>query len=195
MVATTVNMEQIRRNLIFEKELLPHSEALLTFAYHLTYNMTQAEDLLQDTYEKAFRNIDNYEEGTNAKAWLFKILRNTFINDYRRRIRWRNQGSEIDIANLQAREDNGAYDPALVQRETQDEGMGDTVTIAVNNLPVPFRTVVLLCDIEDFSYEEISAILNIKIGTVRSRLHRARNLLKDQLKDYAESMGYTDRRS
>jgi len=144
-----------RNQIVFEEELFPHMDALKTFAYHLSYNEEDANDLVQETYMKAHRFIDKYDQGTNAKAWLFKILKNAYINEYRK---------------------------------------SDEVTIAINSLPIDFRTVILLCDIEGFTYEEISKIIDVPIGTVRSRLFRARNMLKEKLKAYAEKMGYEDKR-
>jgi RNA polymerase sigma factor (sigma-70 family) len=188
---TTVSTEPIlNKEELFEQELLPHADALYNFAYHLTYNEADANDLVQETFMKAFRFIHSFDSGTNAKAWLFKILKNGFINDYRKK---KKEPSKVDyediIAYQDADEDNGgvAYD----LREDIFEGMlGDEITIALNRLPIDFKTVILLCDIEGFSYEEIAKIIDIPIGTVRSRLHRARNMLKESLKEYAEKMGY-----
>ena len=180
---------------IFEKEFLPQIDALYTFAYHLTYDEDDANDLVQETYLKAFRFIDRYHEGTNAKAWLFKILKNAFINQYRKNSK---QPTKVDFEEIISfhDEENTSYSGYLDLREEMFEHMiGDEVTNAINSLPVDFRVVILLCDIEGFTYEEISKIVNIPIGTVRSRLHRARNMLKDRLREYASEMGYEDKRS
>lgn len=188
---TTVSTEPIlNKEELFEQELLPHADALYNFAYHLTYNEADANDLVQETYMKAFRFIHSFDSGTNAKAWLFKILKNGFINEYRKK---KKEPSKVDyediIAYQDADEDNGgiAYD---LREDIFDGMMGDEMTIALNNLPIDFKTVILLCDIEGFTYEEIAKIIDIPIGTVRSRLHRARNMLKESLKEYAEKMGY-----
>ena len=180
---------------ILEEELLPQAEALLTFAYHLTYNQQDAEDLVQETYMKAYKAIDKYIEGTNAKAWLFKILKNTFINNYRRKSRGPVMRELDEVIAFQNRE-NTAYSSAHDGLTTEDyqSMMGDEVTNAINKLSVNFRVVLLLSDIEEFSYEEISKILDIPIGTVRSRLNRARNNVKNDLKGYAQSMGFKDNR-
>lgn len=179
---------------VFERELLPHLEALYTFAYHLTYNEEDANDLVQEAYLKAYKSIHRYQEGTNAKAWLFKILKNIFINQYRRKS---NRPAKVDyqeIVNFHEEEDS-QYSSYHDLREEMFQGMmGDEVTNAINALPVDFRVVILLCDIEGFKYDEISTILDVPIGTVRSRLHRARNLLKEKLKTYAENLGYKDKR-
>ncbi len=180
---------------VFEEEFLPQIDPLYTFAYHLTYNEEDANDLVQETYLKAYRFIDRYHEGTNAKAWLFKILKNVFINNYRKKS---TQPTKVDYEEIVSfhEGDNPKYSSYLDLREEMfQDMMGDEVTNAVNALPVDFRVVILLCDIEGFTYEEISKIVDIPIGTVRSRLHRARNMLKDKLKEYAESLGFKDRRS
>lgn len=188
---TIVSQEPIlNKEELFESELLPHADALYNFAYHLTYNEEDANDLVQETFMKAFRFMSLYEKGTNAKAWLFKILKNAFINEYCKKAK---QPTKVDyediIAYQDADEDKGgvAYD---LREDIFDGMMGDEITIALNRLPIDFKTVILLCDIEGFSYEEIAKIIDIPIGTVRSRLHRARNMLKESLKEYAASMGY-----
>jgi RNA polymerase sigma factor (sigma-70 family) len=179
---------------VFEEEFLPQIDALYTFAYHLTYNEEDANDLVQETYLKAYRFLDRYEAGTNAKAWLFRILKNAFINEYRKKSKQPNRVDIDDVTSISDEEDTN-YSSYLDLREEMFQGMmGDEVTNAINSLPVDFRTVILLCDIEGFTYEEIAKIVDIPIGTVRSRLHRARNMLKDKLKAYAESRGYKDKR-
>lgn len=180
---------------VFDKELLPQLDALYTFAYHLTYNEEDANDLVQEAYFKAYKSIHRYQEGTNAKAWLFRILRNIFINEYRKKVNRPTQVDYEEVINYHVEEDT-SYSSYMDLREEMFQGMiGDEVTLAINALPVDFRVVILLCDIEDFKYEEISSILDIPIGTVRSRLHRARNLLKEKLSAYAASLGYKDKRS
>jgi RNA polymerase sigma-70 factor (ECF subfamily) len=174
---------------------MPQIDALYTFAYHLTYNEDDANDLVQDTYLKAYRFIDNYIEGTNAKAWLFKILKNAFINQYRKRTKQPTRVDYEEVINFHEEEDSN-YSSYMDMREEMFQAMmGDEVTNAINALPVDFRVVLLLCDIEGFTYEEIAKIVDIPIGTVRSRLHRARNMLKVELRNYAASLGYQDKRS
>ena len=171
---------------------MPHIEALKTFAYHLTYNETEANDLIQETYLKAYKFIDKYQKGTNAKAWLFKILKNAYINEYRKKVKRPVKVDFEEIISFHEREKSDTFLFADLRDDIFTNVMGDEVTMAINALPEDFRTVILLCDIEGFSYEEISKILEIPIGTVRSRLFRARNMLKDMLKVYAESIGYDD---
>lgn len=177
---------------IFEKEFLPHVGALQTFAYHLTYNQEDADDLVQETYMKAFRFIDKYEKGTNAKAWLFKILKNAYINEYRKRVKQPVKVDFDDIIPFHDTDDDRISGYSDLRAEIFQNMMGDEVTTAINALPLDFRTVILLCDIEGFTYEEIASIIDVPIGTVRSRLFRARNLLKEKLNDYAHKQGYTD---
>ncbi|NUQ23208.1 MAG: sigma-70 family RNA polymerase sigma factor [Saprospiraceae bacterium] len=189
----TLQKEELDR--IFDRELVPHLDALYSFAYHLTFNEHDANDLVQDTYMRAYRAIGTYQSGTNAKAWLFQILKNAFINLYRKRSK-RPVHVDYEEVALVHRENEGAkagYDD--LRTEIFDNQMGDEVTNALNSLSVNFRVVVLLSDIGGFSYEEIAAILGIPVGTVRSRLFRARNLLKEKLSAYALAQGYKDYRS
>jgi len=180
---------------VFEQELLPHVNALSAFAYRLSQDADDAADLVQVTYMKAYRSIDGYQRGSNAKAWLFRILKNAFINEYRKR---QNQPTKVDyseVFNLQ--EDDSANVPVYLdlRQELFAHLLDDELTTAINSLPVNFRLVLLLCDIEGFTYEEIARITDVPIGTVRSRLHRARTVLKDRLRDYAEKKGISDRRT
>jgi RNA polymerase sigma-70 factor (ECF subfamily) len=180
---------------IFEKELLPHIDALKTFAYHLAYDDDDANDLVQETYMKAYRFIDKYIQGTNSKAWLFKICKNAYINHYRKRSKRPTRVDFEDIVSYHDSDDATLPGYMDLREEIFDKMMGDEVTIAINSLPIDFRTVVLLCDVEGFTYEEIGKIIDVPIGTVRSRLFRARNMLKEKLKSYADKLGYKDKRS
>lgn len=179
---------------VFEEELFPHIDALKTFAFHLTYNEPDADDLVQETYMKAYRFIDKYEQGTNAKAWLFKILKNAYINEYRKKSKRPNQVDLEDIVTFHDSDDSKGSGYLDLREELFENMMGDEVTTAINALPIDFRTVILLCDIEGFTYEEISKIIDVPIGTVRSRLFRARNMLKEKLEAYAKGLGYEDKR-
>lgn len=176
---------------VFDRELLPHADALSTFAYHLTYNEEDANDLVQETYLKAYRFIDKYDEGTNAKAWLFKIMKNAFINQYRKKSKRPTQVDYEEVVGYHEEEEDTSFSSYLdLRQEIYQDMMGDEITTAINALPVDFRTVILLCDIEGFKYEEIAKIVDIPIGTVRSRLHRARQMLKEKLREYATKKGY-----
>lgn len=195
MMVMAKNKNHTDYDQVFDEELLPQIDSLFNFACYLTnYREEDANDLVQETYLKEYKAIDRYQQGTNAKAWLFRILKNIFINEYRKKSSRPNRVDYEELLHYQDEEDAN-YTSYLDLREEMFQNMiGDEVTNAINELPIHFRVVILLCDIEGFTYEEISKILDIPIGTVRSRLHRARNVLKEKLREYAESLGYEDKR-
>lgn len=175
---------------LFETEMLPHIKPLYHFAYRLTGDENDAHDLVQDTYLKAYRFFSSYERGSNAKAWLFRILKNSFINNYRKASK---EPGKVDYEEAENYLNTGksAYSDTIDGREKLFRGLiGDEVARALNALPIDFRTVIILCDVEEFSYEEIAKIIDIPIGTVRSRLHRARKMLREMLIGYAIQLGY-----
>lgn len=189
-----ITADKQRNVIVFERELFPQVNALYNFAYHLTYSEEDSNDLVQETYLKAYKHIDKYQRGTNAKAWLFRILKNAFINEYRKKV---NRPSKVDFDDI-VKYQEGDQEQNLYQdfrQEIYQNLIGDEVTTAVNSLPIDFRTILLLCDVEGFTYDEIAKIVDVPIGTVRSRLHRARNMLKKRLYDYAHRSGYKDKRS
>ncbi|MEQ1745452.1 MAG: sigma-70 family RNA polymerase sigma factor [Saprospiraceae bacterium] len=175
---------------VFEREFYPLLDTVFSFAYRLTNDATRAEDLTQETYLKAWRFIGHYMPNTNAKAWLFRICRNAFINEYRAMVRLPRKVDYEDIVVYHNEDDpiNNAY--SGLHEEMGGCLIGDEVAKAVNAL-VPHVRLIVLLDLEDFTYEEIAAIANIPIGTVRSRLHRARNVLADKLREYALQRGYS----
>ncbi len=175
---------------VFEHEFMPHIDSMYNFAFKLTSDEEDAKDLVQDTYLKAFRFITSFEKGTNAKAWLFRILKNSFINDYRKKSKEPAKVDYQEVESVYNSEDVYQNITVDLRSETMQNRIGDEVTTALNSLAVDFRIVIILCDLEGFTYDEMSKILDIPIGTVRSRLHRARNLLKESLRGYAASMGY-----
>lgn len=180
------------KNNIFNNEFMPHINSMYNFAYRLTLDSDDAKDLLQDTYLKAYRFIDSFQQGTNAKAWLFRILKNSFINDYRKRSK---EPSKVDYQDVESYYNSEDVDRQItpdLRVEALKDMIGDEISNALNSLDVDFRTVIILCDLEGFKYEEMAKILDIPIGTVRSRLHRARNLLKEKLSEYAKQMGYNN---
>jgi RNA polymerase sigma factor (sigma-70 family) len=179
----------------FERDLLPHIDALHTFAYHLAYDEENARDLVQETYLKAYKAIESYHQGTNAKAWLFKILKNNYINYYRKQSKRPVKVDYEEFVGLMEKEDSPLSSKADLRQDVFQSLLGDEVTMAINSLPIEFRTVILLCDVEGFTYEEIAKIIDVPIGTVRSRLHRARNMLKEKLRPYAKKLGYKDKRN
>ncbi len=182
--------QEIRKQDDFNEEIIPHLDALYNFGLRLTSDPNDAEDLVQDTIVKAYRFFSSYEKGTNAKAWLFRILKNSYINNYRKKSKKPQEVDYDEVATF--------YETIRAERtETSDledkmfrELIDDDISKALNDIPEDFRTVVLLCDVEDFTYEEIANMLDVPIGTIRSRLHRGRNLLKAQLLEYAQKRGY-----
>src|SRR3954470_17243684 len=181
--------EQEKRN-VFNNEFMPHINSMYNFGYRLTLDSYDSKDLLQDTYLKAYRFIDSFQKGTNAKAWLFRILKNSFINDYRKKSKEPNKVDYQEVETYYNSEDVDRQITPDLRVESLKDMIGDEISNALNSLDVDFRTVIILCDLEGFKYDEMAKILDIPIGTVRSRLHRARNLLKEKLKSYAQSMGY-----
>lgn len=184
------NYSEKEKSDIFNGEFMPHINSMYNFGFRLTLDRDDAKDLVQDTYLKAYRFIESFQRGTNAKAWLFRILKNSFINDYRKKTK---EPSKVDYQEVEtyynSEDVNRQITPDL-RVESLKDMMGDEISNALNSLDVDFRTVIILCDLEGFKYEEMAKILDIPIGTVRSRLHRARNLLKEKLSEYAKSMGY-----
>lgn len=181
---------QEEKNTIFDGEFMPHIDSMYNFAFRLTFDEDDAKDLVQDTYLKAYRFINSFEQGTNAKAWLFRILKNSFINEYRKKSK---QPTKVDYQEVETyyNSDDVDYQSTTdLRAESVKDMLGDEISNALNSLAVDFRTVIILSDLEGFTYEEMAKILDIPIGTVRSRLHRARNLLKDKLRGYAQNMGY-----
>jgi RNA polymerase sigma-70 factor (ECF subfamily) len=178
------------KNEIFNNEFLPHIRSMYNFGYRLTLDQDDAKDLVQDTYLKAYRFIESFQKGTNAKAWLFRILKNSFINDYRKKSK---EPSKVDYQEVETYYNSEDVDRQItpdLRVEALKDMIGDEISNALNALDVDFRTVIILCDLEGFKYEEMAKILDIPIGTVRSRLHRARQLLKEKLSEYAKQMGY-----
>jgi len=188
---SSLTKQELRKQDDFNEEIIPHLDALYNFGLRLTSDPNDAEDLVQDTIVKAYRFFDSYEKGTNAKAWLFRILKNSYINNYRKKSKKPQEVDYDEVASF--------YESIRAERtETSDmedkmfrELIDDDISNALDEIPEDFRTVVLLCDVEDFTYEEIANMLDVPIGTIRSRLHRGRNLLKAQLMDYASKKGYT----
>jgi RNA polymerase sigma-70 factor (ECF subfamily) len=174
----------------FQREALPHMSALYYFALRMIGNADDAHDLVQDTFVKAWRFFEKFEQGTNCKAWLFRILKNTYINRYRKESR---EPDTVDFEEVQEfyhsirSPDSESTD--LEQRLFANL-LDDEVTAALAALPEDFRTVVILCDLEEFTYEEIADFVDAPIGTVRSRLHRGRKLLQQALLAYARERGF-----
>lgn len=183
------------KQLAFEREALPHADLLYNFALRMTNNAANAEDLLQETFLKAFRFWDRYEQGTNIRAWLFRILRNSYINRYRKSSKEPDTVDYEDIQNYYASVRDESADPNDLQVSLFGNLLEDDVQAAIAGLPEDFRTVVILSDIEGLTYEEIAEFVDCPVGTVRSRLHRGRRLLRVRLFDYARQRGYISRDS
>lgn len=184
--------KEIRKQSDFNEEIIPHLDALYNFGLRLTSDPNDAEDLVQDTIVKAYRFFSSYEKGTNAKAWLFRILKNSYINNYRRKSKKPQQVDYDEVATFYETIRAERTDTSDLEDTMYRELIDDDITKALDQIPEDFRTVVLLCDVEDFTYEEIANMLDVPIGTIRSRLHRGRNLLKAQLLEYAEDRGYIE---
>jgi RNA polymerase sigma-70 factor, ECF subfamily len=167
-------------------EFLP---SLYSAAVRMTHNPQDAEDLVQETYLKAYRSYGGFEEGTNLKAWLFRILTNTYINIYRAKKRRPEQSDLDDVEDLYLYRRLGGAEAAKASRTVEDIVLDDfaeaEVKEAVDALPEAFRLPVLLADVEGFHYKEIAEILDIPIGTVMSRLHRGRKALQKSLYEFA----------
>lgn len=185
----------------FNSKFFPYLSTLYNYAFYLTKDEEDANDLVQDTFVKAFRFMENFQEGTNEKAWLFKIMKNGFINDYRKKTNKPIHYSFDNVIETNDNDNSEEYVPqGNIDYEINDPVdnfrglMGDEITFALEKLPSDYRQIIILADIEEFSYEELSDILEIPIGTVRSRLFRARNLLKGKLQHYGSKLGYKDKR-
>jgi len=159
----------------FEGLVLAHLDPLYSAAVRLTKNERDAEDLVQDTCMRAYRFFDKFERGTNIKAWLFKILTNTFINRYRRKVKERNvtEGSEREAVHEAFISRDASDYAANPEQYMFDRLLSDDVLKAIDGLPIDFRLVVILADLQEFSYKEIAEILDVPVGTVMSRLSRS----------------------
>ncbi len=188
-MASMAKQYESEQERLFMEELMPHLDGVLTFAYHFCQSEAEAEDLAQETMTRAWAKMDTYLPGSNAKAWLFTICRNQFINDYRKR---KVRGNRVPFEDLDAAH-SSPRNPARNQHlkaDIHDGMMGDEVARAVQRLTPANRMVLILSFVEDFSYDEIAAIAGIPVGTVRSRIHRARMAMKRDLQKYASGLGY-----
>ncbi|MCI0391026.1 MAG: sigma-70 family RNA polymerase sigma factor [Acidobacteria bacterium] len=175
----------------FEAIVLPFTKSLYNTALHLTHRPEDAGDLVQETYLRAYRTFHNFTPGTNCKAWLFTILYSVFVNKYRKEQREPKAVSIEELEeNFQRFPTAAGWDPHWTLNPTE---VGMEVDQALNLLPEGFRLAVLLVDVEEMSYEEAAAIMNCPMGTVRSRLFRARKLLFMELQQYAIKKGYVQK--
>lgn len=180
---------------LFEREALPQMDALYSFALKLCRDEHHSKDLVQDTMLKAYRYFHTYTEGTNCRAWLFQICKNSYINQYRRKqyepILLDFQGSAASFSG-----DRAGAGMEVVEFDddrsasTHERLIGDEIFEALQDIPADYQTAIMLSDIEGFTYGEIAAFTSVPIGTVRSRIHRGRKMLADRLAAYAHQRGY-----
>jgi len=188
----TKNAPIHQRGWDFEAAAMPFVDALYNTAYRMTRNSEDAEDLVQETYLKAYKYYDKFTEGTNFKAWLFKIMKNTFINNYRKKQSAPPQSDFADIeesfeSQVSEEVTRKVKDP---EAELLEDVLDEDVQRALEELPEDYRMVVLLADLEGFAYKEIAEILEVPVGTVMSRLYRGRRRLEEAMLRYAREHGY-----
>ena len=186
METNILSSENELRQRDFGSHALPHINSLYRFALYMSGNESDSQDLVQDTYLRAYRFFDKFEKGTDCKAWLFTILRNTYINKCRRDRRCPTMLSMTDM------EERGMElsDKFHSEDEITGDMFGDEVYEAIAGMPDIYRTVVLLADVEDLSYKDIASVIGHPIGTVMSRLYRGRRILRQRLMSYATQYGY-----
>jgi RNA polymerase sigma-70 factor (ECF subfamily) len=180
----------------FTNDAMQYAPQLFATALRMTRNRADAEDLVQETFLKGWRAFDSYQQGTNLRAWLFRIMTNTFINKYNSQQR-RPQETELDeVEELYLFRRMGAFDQSKMTHSAEDQMLelftDEEVKNAIEELPETFRIPVLLSDVEGFSYKEIAEILDVPIGTVMSRLHRGRKAMQKMLYEYAKERGLVD---
>jgi RNA polymerase sigma-70 factor (ECF subfamily) len=176
----------------FEAAAMPYLDSLYNTAYRMARNAEDAEDLVQETFLKGYRSYGQFTPGTNLKAWLFKILKNTFINEYRRKqaAPYKSDFAEIEESFESQLAPEAAGQMKNPEQEALENAFDEDVQRALDLLPADYRMAVLLADIEGFSYREIAEILEIPVGTVMSRLYRGRKLLEEAMLQYAREHGY-----
>ena len=174
----------------FAEDAMPLMDGLYSAAMRMTRNAADAEDLVQETYLKAFNAYERFETGTNLKAWMYRILTNSYINAYRKKQRRPDESDIDDIEDLYLYRRLGGAESAVLSRSAEDELLEmfgeDEVKLALEDLPEHYRMPILLADVEGFAYKEIAEILDVPIGTVMSRLHRGRKQLQKRLYSFAE---------
>lgn len=174
----------------FAEDAMPLMDGLYSAAMRMTRNASDAEDLVQETFLKAYRAYERFEAGTNLKAWMYRILTNSYINEYRKKQRRPDETDLDDVEDLYLYRRLGGAESATLSRSAEDELMElfgeDEVKVALEDLPEHYRLPILLADVEGFAYKEIAEILDVPIGTVMSRLHRGRKQLQKRLYAFAE---------
>ena len=174
----------------FAEDAMPLMDGLYSAAMRMTRNAADAEDLVQETYLKAFNAYERFETGTNLKAWMYRIITNSYINAYRKKQRRPDESDIDDIEDLYLYRRLGGAESAVLSRSAEDELLEmfgeDEVKLALEDLPEHYRMPILLADVEGFAYKEIAEILDVPVGTVMSRLHRGRKQLQKRLYSFAE---------
>ena len=180
----------------FAADATAFAPQLFSTAVRMTRNRADAEDLVQETYMKAWRAYDSYEEGTNLRAWLFRIMTNTYINKYNAKMRRPTETELDDVEELYLYRRLGTIDQSRMSASAEDQMMelftDDEVKNAIEELPEAFRMPLLLSDVDGFSYKEIAEMLDVPIGTVMSRLHRGRKAMQKRLYEFAKERGLVD---
>jgi RNA polymerase sigma-70 factor (ECF subfamily) len=177
----------------FSVDAMQYAPQLFSTALRMTRNRADAEDLMQETFTKAWRAFDSYQQGTNLRAWLFRILTNTYINKYNSQLRKPVETELDEVEELYLFKRLGAFDQSQLSQSAEDQMLemftDDEVKNAIEELPESFRIPLLMSDVEGFSYKEIAEILEVPIGTVMSRLHRGRKAMQKMLYEYARERG------
>ena len=177
----------------FSVDAMQYAPQLFSTALRMTRNRTDAEDLVQETFIKAWRAFDSYQQGTNLRAWLFRIMTNTYINKYNAQLRKPLETELDEVEELYLFKRLGAFDQSKINQSAEDQMLelftDEEVKNAIEELPEGFRIPLLMSDVEGFSYKEIAEIIDVPIGTVMSRLHRGRKLMQKLLYDYAVERG------
>ena len=180
----------------FSVDAMQYAPQLFSTALRMTRNRADAEDLMQETFTKAWRSFDSYQQGTNLRAWLFRILTNTYINKYNSQLRKPIETELDEVEELYLFKRLGAFDQSQLSQSAEDQMLemftDDEVKNAIEELPESFRIPLLMSDVEGFSYKEIAEILEVPIGTVMSRLHRGRKAMQKMLYEYAKERGLVD---
>jgi RNA polymerase sigma-70 factor (ECF subfamily) len=192
MPAAMATQGDHQRGWNFEAAAMPFVDSLYNTAYRMTRHAEDAEDLVQETYLKAYRYYDKFEEGTNFKAWLFKIMKNTFINNYRKK---QQVPPQSDFSDIEESFESLLSEEATRQIRNPEEEfltgvLDEHVQAAMDQLPPDYRLAVVLADLEGFAYKEIAEVLEVPVGTVMSRLYRGRRLLEAAMLRYARDRGY-----
>lgn len=189
MATETISAKERQR--LFEEQALPLLDQLYGGAMRLTRNPQDAEDLIQETYLKAYNNFGSFKQGTNLKAWLYRIMTNTYINSYRKAKRRPSESSADELSDFQLYTTSGYDSTGLESAEVEALKLmpDSTISEAMNDLPEDYRMVVYYADVVGLAYKEIAEIMDTPLGTVMSRLHRGRKLLRVALKDVAREVG------